>query len=779
MTIATSTAAPASVSASPAALASISGIEAINPMRLGRTSTQLVESVRSYLPAEHVDSVLSALVFAAHAHAGQMRKSGEPFFEHPVSTAIRIAELQLPADVVCAALLHDTLEDCDVSIEQLRDRFGESVARMVDGVTKLTQIDLIKSEYQAARRDKRRHPDQQERQRIHSLRKMLVAAGEDRRVLLIKLADRMHNMETLRYLPPEKQRRIARETMDIYAPIADRMGINDFKWRLEDSAFHYLNPREYKAISRLVKRTRQEREQYTGTAINMLRKEVIERQRVDARIDGRAKHLYSIFRKKQRYEELGRTFNEIHDLIALRIITAQEHDCYHALGIVHNLWPMIPGSFDDYISKPKPNGYRSLHTTVYGPGNLPLEVQIRSKDMHLYAEDGVAAHWAYKDGGSDSAYSDYYNHSMSWFKHLMEMDGVSSGAEEFVDSIETEILRSDQVQVFTPAGDVVSLPRGATSLDFAYRIHTELGHSTVGALVNGKLVALNTPLQPGDTVEIRKARVPRGPSMDWQDEGKKYLATASARAKVRQWFGKQERQTNMHEGRRQLKRVMDQLRRMGHEMKVDTVSEMMGYSNIDELVRDLGKSNEQPSIIVRTVAKAIAASNEHGSIEEELAKSTAGDKSPERSSLAKGIVVMGQTGMQINFPKCCSPVYGDEIAGYLTRGRGVTVHRTNCRNLRNIRDLERTMEVAWGHVDNAYPAKLRVEGSDRIGLIHDLCGVIRAEKMNLHAITSGEDIESGTTTVTFTVYTTGIEQLAHLFSLLEAVPGIDSVVRYR
>ncbi len=745
---------------------------------LSRSAVQLLEAVRRYLPLDQVEFVWSALQFAAEAHAGQTRKSGEPFIEHPIHTALRLAEMRLPSDVIAAALLHDTLEDCDTDIDELQRRFGDAVARMVDGVTKLTQIDLLMLDA-APVRTKRRHADQRERQRIHSLRKMLVTAGEDRRVLLIKLADRMHNMETLGFLNPDQQRRIASETMDIYAPIADRLGMNDMKWKLEDAAFHYLNPRDYKTISRLVNRTRKEREQFTQLAVKQLENEVIGRHGLKASITGRAKHLFSIHKKKQRYEELGRTFDEIHDLIALRVITENEQDCYNALGIVHGLWPMITGTFDDYISKSKPNGYRSLHTTVWGPGSTPLEVQIRSKSMHVYAEEGVAAHWAYKDGAATSGYADYFNHTMTWLKDVIEMDGVSSGAEDFMDSVETEILQSDQVQVFTPAGDVINLPRGATPLDFAYRIHTDLGHSTVGAVVNGKLVTLNTRLESGDIVEIRKARVPRGPSLDWQDDQKRYLVTGSARAKVRQWFGRQARETNMQEGRKQLKRVIDQLRRMGHDVSAEVVAEYMSYSNVDELVADLGKTNEQSSTIVRTVVKAISDSRVDKVVEEQL---EAGEREVRRRKgrdLSKGVVVMGQTGMQVNFPKCCTPVYGDEITGYLTRGRGVTAHRSNCRNLRNTKDPDRLVEVAWGHVDDTYPAKLRVGGSDRIGLIHDLCGVIRSEKMNLHGISSGEDIESGKTTVAFTVYTTGVEQLAHLFSQLESVPGVDSVFRIR
>ncbi len=744
---------------------------------LGRSAVQLLEAVRGYLPLDQVEFAWSALQFAAEAHSGQTRKSGEPFIEHPIQVTLILAERRLPSDVIAAALLHDTVEDCDTTIDELQQRFGYAVAQMVDGVTKLNQIDLMMLDADPSR-VKRRHADQREQQRIHSLRKMLVTAGEDWRVLLIKLADRMHNMNTLGSLEPDKQKRISRETMDIYAPIADCMGMNDMKWQLEDAAFRYLNPREYKTVSRLVNHTRRDREQFTEFAVKQLRDEIVEHHGVKCSITGRAKHLYSIHKKKKRYAELGRTFDEIHDLIALRVITDSEKDCYNALGIVHGLWQAITGSFDDYISNPKRNGYRSLHTTVWGPGSTPLEVQIRSKAMHTYAEEGVAAHWAYKEGATTSGYTDDFNRTMTWLKDVIEMHGVASGTEDFIDSVETEILRSDHVQVFTPAGDIINLPRGATPLDFAYRIHTELGHSTVGAIVNGKLVKLNTQLESGNTVEIRKARVQRGPSRDWLDNQKGYLLTGSARAKVRQWFARQARQareTNIKEGRRQLNKAIDQLKRMGHDVSAEAVTEHMSYPSVDDLVDDLGKANEQPSTIVQTVVKAISDSSADKTSEGEVEAEEQAAKRKKGKDLSNGVVVMGQSGMKVNLPKCCSPVYGNEIAGYLTRSRGVTVHRDNCRNLQNAKDPDRLIEVAWGHVEDTDPVRLRVEASDRIGLVNDLSGVARSEKINLHGMSTSE--EMGKTTVYLTVYTTSAEQLAHFFSRLETVPGVDSVIR--
>ena len=730
--------------------------------------------VQTYLSPDQIEFVQSSYEYAYLAHDGQKRKSGEPYIIHPIIVALRLARLHLPADLIAAALLHDTVEDCGIEVEDIRENFGDGVAVLVDGVTKLKQIELKAIDGGSIRH---RHAEDRQRQRIESLRKMFVTAGEDRRVLLIKLADRMHNIETLHHVSEDQQQRTARETMDIYAPLADRLGMNDWKWQLEDRSFRYLNRKEYKTISSLVKRKRREREEYTSRAVEKLMEAIIENAGIKATISGRAKHLYSIARKKSRYEELGRTFDEIHDLIALRVITESTSDCYLALAEVHGLWEMVDGTFDDYISKPKSNGYQSIHTTVRGPENTPLEVQIRSREMHEIAEAGFAAHWAYKQGSNNLGDQDASDRTMQWLGDMVTLTDVSDDSQDFIDSLDQDFLSIDRIWVFTPAGDVVELPSSATPLDFAYRIHTDLGHSTVGAVVNGKLVPLNTALQPGDVIEIRKARAPRGPSLDWQDTEKGYLVTNSARAKVRLWFNRQARETNMQQGRQQLRKVVDQLHRMGHEVDSADIAELMGYASTDELVADLGKTNQQPSDIVRTVVKAIDAQRPENILQEQLAQGERAAARNKSNDLAKGVVVMGLPGIQVNFPKCCSPVYGDEIAGYLTRGRGVSAHRTNCRNIRNTNDPDRLVDVAWGHIEGTYPARLRVDGSDRVGLIHDISGVIREEKMNLHRMNSDEDRGKASTTVDFTVYTSGLDQLARLFQKLEAVPGVASVRR--
>lgn len=751
------------------------------PVMERESARALMHAVRSYLPEPQALSVRSAMQFAAQCHAGQKRESGEDFVEHPIAVTAELAKLSLPADIISAGLLHDTVEDCDVETDEIRQRFGETVARLVDGVTKLTHIDLqLNNNGAPTQRSKRRHADQRERRRIESLRKMFATAGDDARVLLIKLADRMHNMETLGHLQPDRRTKIARETIEIYAPLADRLGMNDIKWRMEDAAFHHLNPAQYTAISRLVNRTRRDREQYAKLAVQKLTDAVVNQAGIPAAISGRAKHLYSIFRKKQRYESAGRSFDDIYDLIALRVITDNDRDCYPALSVVHGLWESIPNAFDDYISRPKNNGYKSIHTTVRGPGNQPLEVQIRSKEMHQLAEEGVAAHWAYKDGEPNPNIADSFARTMSWLKELVEIEGAADDSAEFIDAVEGEILQVEQIQVYTPAGDVIELPHGATPLDFAYRIHTELGHQTVGAIVNGKLVRLDSQLRPGDTVEIRKSKAPKGPSLDWRDPNQGYLMTESARAKVRHWFGRQERETAVQHGKHQLKRVVDQLRRMGQVLTQAQIAELLQYESVDELVLELGRSHEQVSTVVRGVADATGKATEQ---ESPATSSETRDAPPPPESQLKtkdgshGVVVMGIPGVKVNLPKCCSPVYGEEIMGFLTRGKGVTAHLTTCKNLKNIDEPDRLVDLEWGHRDEFLPVRVSINGSDRIGLINDISGILREERINVHAMRTDEGDEPGKSKMIFTIYVRDVAALARLFGKFERVRGVDHVSR--
>ena len=720
------------------------------------SSKALLNSVSAYLPADRASIVEDALNYASNAHQGQLRESGEPFIEHPIATALRLADMRLDTTTIQAALLHDVIEDCGISFQQLESDFGNDVAKLVDGVTKLKRLDMI-SENSAMLKQIAKP----EATRAASLRKMLVAMADDVRVVLIKLSDRLHNMQTLQYLPTPKQQRISRETLDIYSPLAHRLGMSDIKWQLEDQAFRYLMPRQYKSISRLISRKRAEREIYTEAAVKAI--EIpLNNAKIPCVVEGRVKHLYSTYNKLERYERMGRKFDEIYDLIAIRVITKSIEDCYAALGVVHSKWRPVPGQFDDYIASPKENMYQSIHTSVRGPGRYPIEVQIRTQDMHEVAEGGVASHWMYKEDEDTARRSDNFETKMSWLRQLLDWQRELSGDDEYLATVKTDILQ-DQVFVYTPKGDVKDLPSGATPIDFAYRIHTDLGHNTVGAVVNGKLTALNTPLNNGDVVEIRKARISRGPSLDWLNGDLGYLTTASAQTKVKQWFRKQERNNNIRRGKDLLKK---ELRRLGIRYNEKDIAKSLDYENFDDLAESLGVGQ----ISVARVADTLSPQPD------EIFKPNIDHSNPPTDQ-TKGLVVMGESGLLTRIAKCCSPVYGDEITGYLTRGRGVTVHRHNCAILRDSKDSERHISVAWGHYETTYASRLRIEAFDRVGLIRDITNVVSSENVNIHSLSSSEDDKTNACTVSLTVYTSGVEQLSRLFARVETIPGVDSVFR--
>ncbi|MBR6332300.1 MAG: bifunctional (p)ppGpp synthetase/guanosine-3',5'-bis(diphosphate) 3'-pyrophosphohydrolase, partial [Dehalococcoidales bacterium] len=475
----------------------------------------------AYLPANRQEIVFKAYDYAEMHHAGQFRKSGEPFFEHPFQVCMILTGLQLDANTLASALLHDVCEDCDVPVATIAQEFNDEVAALVDGVTKLANLSMPTLEEKAARK-----PGTREHQ-AENLRKMLVAMAQDIRVVFIKVADRLHNMETLSALSPEKQFAIARETMDIYAPLAHRLGMWEIKWKLEDLAFHYLEPEKYQNVKKLVSSKRNEREKIIDEMMNALKKE-FSTLGIDADISGRPKHLYSIQGKMDRYAKQGRAFNEIYDLLAVRVIVDSIQDCYHAIGLVHSLWHPLPGTFDDYIANPKPNGYQSLHTVVLFKGSIPIEIQIRTHEMHNIAEYGVAAHWRYKEGKTNQIGDE---ERIGWLRQLLEWQGEMSEAEDFVDSVKTDIFE-DQVFVFTPKGEIKDLPKGSTPIDFAYRVHTELGHKCIGAKINGRLVALDYQLRNGDVVEILTSKKNKGPSRDWLSPTLGYVKTNNARSKI-------------------------------------------------------------------------------------------------------------------------------------------------------------------------------------------------------------------------------------------------------
>ncbi|MBI4299094.1 MAG: bifunctional (p)ppGpp synthetase/guanosine-3',5'-bis(diphosphate) 3'-pyrophosphohydrolase [Chloroflexi bacterium] len=712
----------------------------------------LILTAKSYLPDEKLRLVEEAYRFALHAHDGQTRLSGGPFIEHPVQTAIFLAELHLDASTLTAALLHDVIEDCHVSFQELENTFGHEVAKLVDGVTKLSKLEKISVEEES----EQLLYSQNGRQQAASLRKMLVAMAEDVRVVLIKLADRLHNMRTLKAHPPWKRRAIAKETLDIYAPLAHRLGIWEIKWRLEDMAFRHLNPSKYRDISRLLSAKRAEREKYITKVKDTLKKE-LEEAGIEAEVSGRPKSIYSIYEKTQKYAQQGKEFNEIYDLFALRILVNEIKDCYGALGVIHALWHPLPGQFDDYIANPKENMYRSLHTVVLCVDAVPIEVQIRTYEMHQFAEYGVAAHWRYKEGGvSDSLFDE----KMAWLRQLLEWQRDVTEPEEFLESVKTDIFK-DQVYVYTPKGAVKELPTGATPIDFAYRIHTDLGHRCMGAKINGKLVPLDYQLKNGETVEILTTKQARGPSRDWLNANLGYVKTANALDKIRQWFRRQERGANIQLGREILHK---DLRRLNLAVDEAKLSELLKYDTVDDLLAALGSG----SINISQITAKLSSQQPNPPPDYQLTTPTTGP--------ASGIEVLGVGDLLTRMAQCCSPIRGDAIIGFVTRSRGVTVHRLDCPNILAEDDKERLVRVDWGKLHQLFPVRLRIEAWDRVGLFKDITTLVSEQRINIAAVVSTER-DDGTCSISLTVHTTDVGQLSRLFSKLEGVKGVISIAR--
>ena len=712
------------------------------------TAEDILSKARGYLPPDKLSLIEDAFDFAFLAHDGQKRLSGEPYVEHPINTALFLAELNLDASTLAAALLHDVIEDCDVTFDDLRQQFGQEVARLVDGVTKLSKMDLMYSE-DGPRYD---YDDGQ----AGSLRKMLVATAQDVRVVLIKLADRLHNMQTLSAHSPEKRVAISRETLDIYAPLAHRLGIWDFKWRLEDLAFSFIHPDRYREISRLLTTKRTEREVYILQLSQTLRDELNERG-LEAEVMGRPKHIYSIYQKMRKYAEQGKEFSQIYDLFALRVLVPEVYDCYSALGVIHGLYHPIPGEFDDYIANPKDNMYQSLHTAVMYQGNTPLEIQIRTYSMHQVSEYGVAAHWRYKEG---EAKDRRFEEKMSWLRQLLDWQREVVGAEEFVESVKTDLFQ-DQVFVYTPKGDIRELPAGSTPIDFAYRIHTDLGHRCIGGKVNGKLMPLYTQLKNGDTVEILTSKLERGPSLDWLNVNLGYANTANARQKIRLWFRKQERSANIQRGKELLSKEM---RRLSVKMDESDVAALLKYDTGPEFLAALGSG----FVSIPQVTSRLAAQQDQSPVEPAAA--------PVLTWPSSGIEVLGVGDLLTRVSQCCSPIPGDDIIGYITRTRGVSVHRTDCHNVRNESEQERLVSVNWGSGQTLYPVRLRIEAWDRVGLLRDITTLVSQEKVNIASVITTEH-EDSSASIYLTLYTTGVGQLSRLFSRLEGVVGVFSVTR--
>jgi GTP diphosphokinase / guanosine-3',5'-bis(diphosphate) 3'-diphosphatase len=698
--------------------------------------------IADHLPPADRELVRRAYSRASEAHVGQRRLSGEEYVEHPLRVARILADLGLDAQTLAAALLHDTVEDTELTLEEVEAEFGSSVCRLVEGVTKLSRIEF--------RSDQQLHAE--------NIRRMLLAMADDIRVVLIKLADRLHNMRTLDALPEQRRQKISRETMDIYAPLAHRLGMGQIKWELEDLAFRNLDPDTYHDIVRRVNRKRKDRERTVTDLGDILNRE-LDKIGIQARITGRPKHIYSIWQKMLRDHK---DFSQIYDLLAMRVMVDSVKDCYGVLGVVHSLWKPLPGRFKDYVAMQKSNGYQSLHTTVISHTGEPLEVQIRTHEMHTIADHGVAAHWTYKERNGDAR----FDQKLSWLRLLMEWQKEVTDAESFVDAVKVDIFQ-DEVFVFSPKGDVLNLPAGSTPVDFAYRIHTEVGHRCIGAKVNGRMVPLYYELRNGEIVEILTTKGPHGPSRDWLN----FVKSASARERIRKWFKSQTREENVAKGRDLLERELHRMHRLTigqlPDGKLEEMAAHYKYATPEDFLAAVGYGDVSPHSVVMRMAL------------------TRGEDGDELRSIplipqvrpTPRVLVRGERGILTRIAPCCQPVPGDAITGFTTRGKGVSIHRMDCTNAVNTPDADRLVPVDWDmEASQVYPVQIKIEAWDRTGLLRDIATVVAEQRVNMSAA-SVHVYDDKTAVVSATVEIDSLSQLSRLLEKLEQVRDVHTVAR--
>ncbi|MFC7060741.1 RelA/SpoT family protein [Halobacillus seohaensis] len=723
------------------------------------TAEEVIELAGQYMNDEDLGFIRRASEFANLAHSEQYRKSGEPYIIHPIQVAGILVNLEMDPETIAGGFLHDVVEDTDYTLKDIHKEFGEEVSMLVDGVTKLGKIKYKSKEAQQA----------------ENHRKMFVAMAKDMRVILIKLSDRLHNMRTLKHLPSEKQRRISNETLEIFAPLAHRLGISTIKWELEDTALRYLNPQQYYRIVHLMKQKRNEREYYIDDVMNEITNQ-LEDVNIEADLNGRPKHLYSIYRKMVLQ---NKQFNEIYDLLAVRILVDSIKDCYAVLGIIHTCWKPMPGRFKDYIAMPKPNLYQSLHTTVIGPKGDPLEVQIRTHEMHEIAEYGIAAHWAYKEGNQESP-NHSFEEKLTWFREILDSQSDTHDAEEFMESLKVDLF-SDMVYVFTPKGEVVELPSGSVPIDFAYRIHTEVGNQTIGAKVNGKMEPLDYKLNTGDIVEMMTSKHSYGPSKDWI----KLAQTSQAKNKIKQFFKKQLKEENIVKGRELVER---EIRNIGLQPKevfttdnLNRVSEKFNFTNEDDMFAAIGYQGITASqIATRLTDKLRKKIEKEQDLEQTLADVTTTEikTSSSKGKKDSGVRVEGVDNLLVRLSKCCNPVPGDNIIGYITKGRGVSVHRTDCPNVQTEEAQTRLLPVYWekGPSDTKqYHVDLEIWGYDRRGLLNEVLQSVNETKTNITAV-SGKSDRNKMATINITIL---IQNTDHLRKIVERIKQIHDVYTVR
>ncbi|MEF2932571.1 MAG: bifunctional (p)ppGpp synthetase/guanosine-3',5'-bis(diphosphate) 3'-pyrophosphohydrolase [Clostridia bacterium] len=719
---------------------------------INHTIEEVLETVKKSNRRADLKIIKRAYEYAKDKHKDQLRRSGEPYIIHPIQVAYILSTLGLDHSTICAALLHDVIEDTDVTLEDIAKEFSPEIAEMVDGVTKLSKLNYTS----------------EQEQQVENYRKMFLAMGKDIRVILIKLADRLHNMRTLKYLTRDRQIANARETMDLYAPLANRLGMYSLKWELEDLSFKYLYPEDYRELVEGIDKKREERLKFIDQIMQEIKVE-LKKQKIVAEITGRAKHLYSIYRKMQRD---NKTLDQIYDLFALRIIVNSVKDCYAALGVVHELYNPMPGRFKDYISVPKPNMYQSLHTTLIGPKGTPFEVQIRTWDMHRIAEYGIAAHWAYKEAsflGGKKANVTVEEDKLSWLRETLEWQKDMQDPQEFLNTLKTELFE-DEVYVFTPKGKILVLPNGATPIDFAYAIHAEIGNHMTGCKINSKMMPIVTKLKNGDIVEIVTSDKSKGPSRDWL----KFIKSSTAKTRIQQWFKKNEREANIAKGKdaleREVKRIGMSYQELFKPEFVDVAVNRYKFNSLDDMYASVGFGTITAGKIVSRVLEEYRKVNKEENIEEKIEELK---KTKEDKPSSSGIIVKGIDNCLVRLSKCCNPVPGDEIVGYITKGRGVSVHRKDCKNVKDLFEEEnRMIDVSW-YTDepSSYNVDIVMFSNDRDGLLADIISTVTAEKAPLMAVNSKVSKER----IVITELTIEVNNIAQLNSVLKSLRKIDSV----
>ncbi len=731
------------------------------------SSAGLMEAIKTYLPSADWPVVERGIQFAIQAHSSQKRNSGEPYVIHPIAAATTCARMQLDRDTIVAALLHDVPEDTAVTLEQIHQAFGEKVSRLVDGVTKLSRIKWTPVDDQSTRAQQETH------EQAENLRKMFLAMVDDVRVVLIKLADRLHNMQTLEFKSPAKQIKIATETLEIFAPLANRLGIWLIKWQLEDLCFQYLYPQEYHELLAAFenKKERDSRDRYLKRVQAVIEKELKSAGIKFIEVKGRPKHLYSIFKKMKRKNV---PLDQIYDALGIRIVVEDVRDCYGALGVIHTLWRPVPGEFDDYIANPKESLYQSLHTAVNALEARPLEVQIRTKDMHQVAEYGIAAHWRYKEGGKRDV---EFEAKIAWLRRLLDWKDEND-PQEFVDSLKNDVFQ-DQIYVFTPKGDIIDLPAGATPIDFAYRIHSQVGHECGGARVNDRIVPLNYQLQNGEIIKISQTKNRKGPSRDWLNPNLGYLKTASARDKVKQWFRREERDENISHGRQSLDA---ELKRLGlTNIKYETVASYFPkFDKLDDFLAAVGYGGVSMGQVTGRLLEATRHTETALPEFNQPSRVSLAPASSQAQIAPSTLTVSGLGGVYTTIASCCHPMRGDGVVGYVTRTKGISVHRNDCPNVQNVPEENqgRLTRVDWGdNMQEYYRVPVRMEARDRVGLLRDISTLIADEKINMGEFRTVQDPLRGMTMITFTVEVTDLEQLARVLNKLHSVRDVQDVRR--